>query len=148
MDSAYDNGLGGIFAIFGIGFFITMFAILIFSVVTHWKVYTKAGQPGWAIFVPIYGLLVFFKIIGKPWTWIFWICTPAVTIGAFVVWISGSLALAKSFGKDTMFALGLMFLPVIFYAILAFDKSIRYRGPNGDDDILDTQIDSIGKPAF
>jgi hypothetical protein len=71
-----------------------------------------------------------------------------VIVGAFIVWISGSLALAKSFGKDTLFALGLMFLPIIFYAILAFDRNIRYRGPNGDDNNLDNQIESIGKPAF
>jgi hypothetical protein len=148
MDPVYSDGPGAIFAMFGIGFFITMLAFAVFTIICQWKVYEKAGQPGWAVLVPIYNLLVLFKIMGKPWTWIFLVYTPAAIVGIFIVWISGSLALARNFGKSSGFAVGLMFLPIIFYAIIAFDKTIRYRGPNGDDETLDTQIESIGKPAF
>lgn len=148
MDPVYSDGPGAIFAMFGIGFFITMFAFLIFGIIVQWKVYEKAGQPGWACLVPIYNVLVLFKIMGKPWTWIFLIYTPAAIVGIFIVWISGSLALARNFGKSSGFGVGLMFLPVIFYAIIAFDKTIQYRGPNGDGENLDNQIDSIGKVAY
>jgi len=148
MDSAYGNGLGSIFALLGFGFIFTGLALSIFSLICHWMVYEKAGQPGWAVIVPIYGFIVFCRIIGKPWTWILLLIPPVFIVGIFIIWIGGSLALARNFGKDTLFALGLMFLPFIFYAILAFDKNIRYKGPNGDDNTLDNQIESIGKPAF
>lgn len=150
METTYDSpGFGSVFAALGIGYLIFMLALSIFSIIVYWKVFEKAGQPGWAIFVPIYSFLVYLRIIGKPWTWIFLIITPAVIVGVFIVWINGSMAMARSFGKDTMFGLGLMFLAPIFYAIIAFDNSIRYVGPNGIPvDDLDAQIGSIGKPAL
>ena len=42
-----------------------------------------------------------------------------------------SIGLAKSFGKGGGFACGLIFLPVVFYCIIAFSKNIVYRGPGG-----------------
>ncbi|OMP80538.1 DUF5684 domain-containing protein [[Flexibacter] sp. ATCC 35208] len=150
METTYDGGgISSIFAIFGIGYFIFMLALSVFSIIVHWKVFEKAGQPGWAIFVPIYNFIVYLRIIGKPWTWVFLVFTPAVIVGAFIVWINGSMAMARSFGKDTMFGLGLMFLAPVFYAIIAFDKTIQYVGPNGiPTEDLDSQIGSIGKPAL
>jgi hypothetical protein len=64
----------------------------------------------------------------------------------FLIW--GTNLLSKSFGKDIGFTLGLIFLGIIFMPIMAFDKTIQYRGPAGVPLNMDEQIDSIGKPTL
>jgi len=150
MQPNYDEAAAsGILAMFGIGFFIFIFAISAFLIVCQWKIFTKAGQPGWASIVPIYGFLVYLKIIGKPWWWLLLLIIPFVNfVGIFIVLIGGTHALSKSFGKDVGFTVGLIFLGIVFYPILAFDNSIVYVGPGGNPDNLDRQVDTIGTPAI
>ena len=50
-----------------IGFFIVYFVISIVPVaIGMWKVFTKAGQPGWAVLIPIYNFIVLLRIAGLP----------------------------------------------------------------------------------
>lgn len=100
----------------------------LFIIVAQWIVYQKAGKPGWACIIPIYGTLVMLKIVGKPWWWILLFLIPGVNL-VFAIWMINMLS--KSFGKDVGFTLGLLFLGIIFYPILAFG-SARYIGPYGD----------------
>ena len=75
----------------GTGILVVYFAILILMIVSLWKVFTKAGQPGWACIVPIYNVIVLLKIAGKPLWWILLLrrTRPAViTTPACVLWIS------------------------------------------------------------
>lgn len=95
-------------------------SLIVFSIIIHWKIYEKAGEPGWAAIVPIYNLLVFLKIVNKPWWWIFMLCIPIVNIVFGIIIIH---RLSRSFGKDAGFTVGILFLSIIFLAILAFDKS-------------------------
>jgi hypothetical protein len=44
--------------------------IALLLIVAMWKVFTKAGQPGWASIIPIYNLYVWCKIVGRPGWWI------------------------------------------------------------------------------
>lgn len=117
---------------------------VIFSIICHWKIYIKANREGWESIVPFYNIYVFFKIIGRPLTTLFWLLLPFVGPFVFAYKVIGSLA--KSFGRGTGFALGLFFLSPIFIAILAFDKSIVYTGPNGvnstdsNSGVLDSNI--------
>ncbi|HTM92765.1 MAG TPA: DUF5684 domain-containing protein [Flavisolibacter sp.] len=104
------------------------FIIAIFLIAAQWKIYQKADQPGWACIIPIYNMLVLLKIIGKPWWWLLLMLIPFVNI-VFAIWMVNLLS--KSFGKDTGFTLGLIFLGFIFYPVLGFG-SARYRGPYGD----------------
>jgi hypothetical protein len=92
-----------------------------------WKIFTKAGQPGWASIVPIYNLIVLLNIVGKPLCWIVLLMIPIANIYAA---FSIAIALAKSFGKTTGFGVGLIFLGIVFYPILGFG-SARYKGPAG-----------------
>lgn len=101
--------------------------LVVFLVATQWKIYTKAGKPGWACLIPIYGTIVMLEIIGKPWWWIFLMFIPIVNIVIAIMTIHG---LSKSFGKDVGFTLGLIFLGIIFYPILAFGDA-KYIGPDG-----------------
>ncbi len=104
--------------------------IVAFSIICHWKIYVKANREGWESIVPLYNLYVFFKIIGRSLWNIFWLFLPI--IGPIIFLIRMISSLSKSFGRGTGFALGLFFLSPIFIAILAFDKSIVYVGPNGN----------------
>ena len=85
-----------------------------------WRVFTKAGKPGWAIIIPIFNLYVFLKIAGKPGWWVILLLIPVVNI------IFGIIALinfSANFGKGGGYVVGLIFLPFIFYPILAFGNS-------------------------
>lgn len=110
----------------GIGIFgLVMLALFALMIVSSWKIYTKAGQPGWASIIPIYNIIVLLRIIGKPWWWLLGFLIPFVN---FVVMILIFVGLAKVFGKGIGFALGLMFLWFVFYPILAFGDA-SYTAP-------------------
>jgi hypothetical protein len=100
----------------------------IFILVAQWKVYVKAGQPGWACIVPIYNVYVLLQICGKPWWWLLLMLIPGVNI-VFAIWMINMVS--KSFGHEEGFTVGLLFLGIIFWPILGFGKS-RYLGPYGN----------------
>jgi hypothetical protein len=103
-------------------------AVFVVEIVAFWKVFEKAGQPGWACIVPIYNLIVMLKIAGKPLWWIIMFIIPGVNV-VFLVWMTNMIS--KSFGKDEGFTVGLVLLGFIFYPILGFGDA-RYLGPYGD----------------
>ncbi len=111
----------------GGGSMVGMIIYLIFLVVmiaAGWKIFTKAGQPGWAIIVPIYNIITALKIAGKPWYWMFGFFIPVVSIiVAFIV----AIDTAKAFGKGAGFGIGMIFLPFIFYPMLGFGDA-KYQG--------------------
>lgn len=98
--------------------------VIILCIVAVWKIYQKAGRPGWECIVPVYNSYIMLKIIGKPTWWLILLFVPFVNI-IFIFLIC--LEMATVFNKGMGFALGLFFLPPIFYLILAFDKS-KYIG--------------------
>jgi hypothetical protein len=90
-----------------------------------WKVFTKAGKPGWAAIIPIYNIYVLLQIVGRPWWWLLLMLIPFVN---FIIAIIVYIDLAKSFGKGVGFGIGLLFLSFIFLPMLAFGDA-RYVGP-------------------
>lgn len=109
---------------------VAMLPMLIWLVVTivilvgMAKVFIKAGQPGWAVIVPIYNTIVMIQVAGKPIWWFLLLFIPVVN---FIIVILVSLAIAEKFGKGAGFGLGLAFLSPIFYPILGFG-SAEYQG--------------------
>ncbi|MDA3924718.1 MAG: DUF5684 domain-containing protein [Kiritimatiellae bacterium] len=99
-------------------------ALVLLMVIGMWKVFVKAGQPGWAIIVPIYNTIVLIQVAGKPIWWFLLMFIPIVNI---VITILLTVEIAKKFGKGGGFAAGLIFLPFIFYPILGFG-SAEYQG--------------------
>ena len=89
-----------------------------------WKIFTKAGEPGWASIVPIYNLIVMLKITGKPMWWFILLLIPCVN---FVILIMLGIAMAKAFGKAEGYGIGLALLPFIFYPMLGFSDA-QYVG--------------------
>ena len=118
MEPGDGSEIGIVGMLIGLAFFVLMIA-------SAWKVFTKAGQPGWAAIIPIYNFIVLCKICGKPWWWIIGMLIPFVN---FIVLILLSVSLAKVFGKGTGFAVGLILLGFIFYPILAFGDA-TYTAP-------------------
>ena len=55
----------GIFAALGTFMFV-YFAILLIIIVSMWKIFEKAGKPGWAAIIPIYNIIILLEIVGKP----------------------------------------------------------------------------------
>lgn len=100
-------------------------AVVVVIIIAEWKIFTKAGKPGWAILIPIYNVIVFLEIIGKPWWWIFLFLIPIVNIIFLIIALNG---LSKSFGYGVGFTLGLLFLSPIFVLILGFGDA-KYIGP-------------------
>lgn len=107
-----------------IGFFVFL---IVFIIASEWKVFEKAGQPGWAVLIPFYNFYILLKIVGKPEWWLLLLFVPIVNIviGIYVVHL-----LSKSFGQGLGFTLGLIILSFIFYPILGFGDA-EYIGPAG-----------------
>jgi hypothetical protein len=95
------------------------------TAVALWGIFVKAGEPGWAGFIPIYNALVLLRSVGRPWWWLLLYLIPLVDI---VVLIIVYYDLSRSFGHGVGFTIGLVFLQVLFLLILAFGPSV-YRGP-------------------
>ena len=98
--------------------------IALLMIVAMWKVFAKAGQPGWASIIPIYNLYIWCKIVGRPAWWIILMLIPFVNI---IVAIVLCIDMAKSFGKGVGFGIGLILLGIIFLPILGFG-SAKYQG--------------------
>ena len=103
-------------------------AIVVLIIAGFWKVFTKAGQPGWAAIVPIYNLYILLKIAGKPGWWILLFFIPLVNL---IIAILVAIEVAKAFGKGVGFGLGLAFLGFIFYPILGFGNATYQGAPAG-----------------
>lgn len=117
-----DSGGGGII---GIIMMLVWLAVVIGIIAGIWKVFTKAGKPGWACLIPIYNTVVLLQIVGRPIWWIVLLLIPFVN---FVILIIVSIDMAKSFGKGTGFGIGLALLGFIFYPMLGFGDA-KYQGP-------------------
>ena len=100
--------------------------IALLVIVAMWKVFTKAGRPGWAAIIPIYNMYVWCKIVGRPGWWVILMLIPLVNI---IVGIIVCIDMAKSFGKGVGFGIGIALLGIIFLPILGFG-SAQYQGPS------------------
>jgi hypothetical protein len=127
----------------GIGFILIILAVVIFLIAAMWKIFEKAGQPGWAAIVPIYNMYIMLKIVGKPGWWLILFLIPFVNY-VFIIWTYNMLS--KSFGKEEGFTVGLVLLGIVFFPILGFGDA-KYLGPFGDKAAFDAQnLKDFGKP--
>ncbi|GAC1315376.1 MAG: DUF5684 domain-containing protein [Chloroflexota bacterium] len=101
--------------------------ITAFFIVASWKVFEKAGVPGWVSLVPIYNFVTLMQISGRSGWWVLALCVPFLN---FFVAIRLVFDLAKAYGQGVGFGFGLLLLAPIFMPILAFGNA-RYvgRGP-------------------
>ena len=126
----YDAGSNpGLIAALVAAMLIPMIIVYVITVAGMWKVFEKAGKPGWAAIIPIYNYIVMLEIVGKPIWWIFLILVPCTSL-IFTIWTINLLS--KSFGNSEGFTVGLVILPFIFFPILGFGSS-KYLGPSAKE---------------
>lgn len=111
----------------GMGVMIVYLILIVLTIAGMWKVFEKAGEPGWAAIIPIYNIIILLKIAGKPMWWIILFLIPLVN---FIAIIMVSIAVAERFGKGAGFGLGLAFLPFIFYPLLGFGDGRYSAAPS------------------
>ena len=93
-----------------------------------WKMFVKAGQPGWGILIPIYNMYLMIKIAGRPGWWLILMFVPLVNI---IIGIVVTADIARNFGKGIGFVLGMIFLGFIFYPILGYGSAVYRPVPRG-----------------
>ena len=122
-----DASTGGLLAAFGHIWLFTMIVSIV-TIVAMWKLFKKAGKPGWASIIPIYNTYTLFDIVypGHGIKFLLMLI-PFVNI---YIGIKCYIDLAKAFGKSGAYALGLIFLNPIFMCILGFDSSVYAYGAN------------------
>jgi hypothetical protein len=109
-------------------YYLSVIALILFilQIVSTWIIFVKAGQKGWYSLIAIYRITIELKILKKPMWWTILLLLPFVNIYFYIV---TKIRLAKAFGKNIFFAIGLIFLPFVFYPILAFGDS-KYSEKN------------------
>ncbi|HEY1825283.1 MAG TPA: DUF5684 domain-containing protein [Acidimicrobiales bacterium] len=109
----------------GTGFVVVWLAIVVFYVAAGWRLFSKAGRPGWGAIIPIYNAYLWIKIAGRPGWWLVLFFIPLLNI---IVALILAIDVARAFGKTGGFGFGLFLLSFIFLPILAFGAA-RYEGP-------------------
>ena len=106
-------------------FFVAIAAV---TIVGLWKLFEKAGEPGWTSLIPFLNTYKLYKMaFGNGW----WFLLLFVPIADIVVYIMLAVKLARSFGRGGLFALGLVLFQTIFLLILGLNDD-RYIGPDGE----------------
>ncbi|GAA4330755.1 hypothetical protein GCM10023149_36160 [Mucilaginibacter gynuensis] len=123
----YNDPSGGLAALIFGALMIPLLITYVIYVIGLWKVFEKAGKPGWAAIVPIYNAIVLLEIVGKPIWWLILLLVPCVNI-VIAVWVINLLS--KSFGQSEGFTIGILLLGFIFIPILGFGN-YQYIGPAG-----------------
>lgn len=99
-------------------------ALWVLTIIGKWKMFEKAGEPGWASIIPFYADYKLYRIAwGNGWLFLLAL-VPVVNI---VVSVIVCWKLAQAFGKGMGFTIGMFLLPSLFYIILGFDGS-QYLG--------------------
>lgn len=110
-------------------------AFYVLIIVAQWKIFTKAGQEGWKALIPIYNVVVLYKIIGlSPWLLLLYLLSVVPVVGwiiSIALSIVSTVKLAKAFNQSAAFIFGLLFLSPIFQMILGFGKA-EYVGPENN----------------
>lgn len=116
---------------------IIIVAVIIFYVYCMWKIFEKAGQPGWGAIIPFYNYYLMTKMAEKPGWWTILMIIPYVNF-IFIIWVWNRIV--KRFGKSTGFTVGVILLGFIFIPILAFGDA-QYKGDRGIDTSNENLLD-------
>ncbi len=123
-----DSGAGGAVAgLFGGLMGLVWLVVAVLMIVALWKIFTKAGKPGWYSLIPIWNTLVLLRIVGRPMWWFLLYFIPIVNVIILFIVLND---LSKSFGKGIGFTIGLIIFPYVFMLVLGLG-SAPYVGPGG-----------------
>ncbi len=145
------------YVLFGLLACLFCIALWLLVLIAEWRIYTKAGQPGWASLVPFYNDYISYKIFwGCGWLFLVPLvlsCLEGIQyIGTIfyliclVLYGATQYKKSVSFGHGIPFAVGLFLCPTIFEMILAFSDDY-YRGVPQDGFSYDQLRGKYGKYA-
>ena len=117
------SSVGQIIFLIALGFTLVIFTIV--NIIAFWRIFEKAGKPGWKSIIPVYNLIVIFEILGKPWWWILFLLIPGLHI-VIPIWMI--ILLGERFGKSDLFIIGMELFGFIMIPILAFSET-KYIEP-------------------
>lgn len=107
---------------------LVLIILFIYGTILRWRIYTKAGKPGWAAIIPVYRQIVMYQVCGlSPWLMLLWLVPILGWLVMGVIAIMKRFCLAKEFGRGGLFGFGLLFLPIIFQSIIAFHPAIQKK---------------------
>ncbi len=102
-------------------------AIIVFMIIVQWRIFSKAGRPGWAIFIPIYNLIAQLQVAKlSPWLVFIYLAALIPVVGSIAVFVFNIIVTVKvgiAYNKSAGFIIGMILLPIIFLPILAFGNS-------------------------
>lgn len=126
-DYTYIDGFGaaptsiaGALIAFFMAWMFVIILLSVFMIICQWIIYKKAGKNGWEAIIPIYNIVVAFEFLDIPMWMIILLFIPGANVALPIIM---AIKYSERFGKTSGFAVGLIFLPIIFYPILAFGKS-------------------------
>ncbi len=105
--------------------FLLVFIVSVLALIAMWKIFKKAGKPGWAAIIPVYNIWVLCEILFN--NNILWFVLFILAPTSAVAMIVSCLALAKAYGKGIGFGVLTIFIPIVGYCILAFSDA-QYTG--------------------
>lgn len=127
-------------AMVGLGIFMVVLLLVglaasVVMIIAQWKVFEKAGRPGWASLIPFYNLWILAEMAGKPGWWglvplaaVVPVVGFVVVFGWMVLYVLICIELAKAFGKEPAFAALLIIVPIVGFPMLAFGDA-KYKAP-------------------
>jgi len=101
--------------------FVVYIAVLVLVIAGWWKIFVKAGHPGWGAIIPIYNVYLMCKTAGRPGWWVILYIIPFVNI---VVSAMVAIEIARAFAKSTGFGVGLWLLSFVFAPMLGFGDDV------------------------
>jgi hypothetical protein len=116
-----DNESNPLATLFIVFFATCVFALVVTFIAGMWRTFTKAGEPGWGVLIPILNLYLMTRIAGRPGWWTVLMIVPLINIVFHCV---VTISIAENFGKSAAFGIGLFFLPFIFYPMLGFGDAV------------------------
>jgi hypothetical protein len=102
-------------------FWVIYAAVVLLAIIALWRVFAKAGRPGWAAIIPIYNIYTLVKVSGNSGWFTLLYFIPIVNV---VIAIIVAIGVAKNFGKSGAFGFfGLFLFSLIGYLVLGFGKA-------------------------
>jgi len=164
---SYESTLAGAFA--GLAAFVIIIfvfsmllvlAVAIMQLIGQWKMFEKAKEDGWKAIIPVYNQVVMCNLVGvSPWWILIVFCLGVLTVipilGIFIAFVYTvailyflviySISIARSYGKEDMWALGLIFLTPVFFLLLGINKDTKYVGAKPmEDPVWDWLVATFG----
>ena len=81
------------------------------TLIGMWKVFAKAGQPGWAVLIPVYNFIILLRIAGLRWYWVF----TLLIVPILILVILGLIAYLAFVGLVLVLGFGAQYIPA--YAV-------------------------------